>query len=138
MPGETPDQEPVGLGMRLLRPPPIGRLPRSFRLHSPRYARETIAASGSMRVALATMPIHERGSRANCILPCLVITTFFLSATAARGTPRSSDVIPAPSRVAFHDGFFAVRAGTPISIPRDPRAARIANSRRRLPARTPT
>jgi len=65
--------------------------------------------------------------KANCLLSCLVITTFFLSATVARATPRSSDVIPAPARVAFHDGVFAIRAGTPISIPRDPRAARIAN-----------
>ena len=60
-------------------------------------------------------------------LACLLITTFFLSAPLAHGTPRASDVIPAPARVAFHDGVFAVRAGTPISIPRDPRAARIAN-----------
>src|SRR5579864_9750845 len=60
-------------------------------------------------------------------LACLLITTFFLSAPLAHGTPRASDVIPAPARVAFHDGVFAVRAGTPISVPRDPRAARIAN-----------
>jgi len=47
----------------LLRPTRIGRFPRSFHLHSPRYARETIVESGSMGVALATMPIHEIGSK---------------------------------------------------------------------------
>jgi hexosaminidase len=39
---------------------------------------------------------------------------------------RQVDVIPAPARVAFHDGDFAIHARTPISIPRDPGAARIA------------
>ena len=46
----------------LLRATRIGRLSRSFRLHSPCYARETIAPSSSMGVALATMPIDETGS----------------------------------------------------------------------------
>src|SRR5580698_1964541 len=46
----------------LLRAPRIGRLARSFRLHSPCYARERIAPSSSMGVALATMPIDETGS----------------------------------------------------------------------------
>jgi MFS family permease len=40
--------------VRLLRSARIGRLRRSFRLHSPRYARETIATSGSMGASLAT------------------------------------------------------------------------------------
>ena len=39
---------------------------------------------------------------------------------------RQVDVIPAPARVAFREGFFTVRAGTAISIPRDPETARIA------------
>jgi hypothetical protein len=47
---------------RLLRPPLIGSFRRSFRLHSPRYARETIAETCSMRVALVTTPIIEIGS----------------------------------------------------------------------------
>jgi hypothetical protein len=47
---------------RLLRPTRIGSFLRSFRLHSPRYARETIAEICSMGVALATMPIDEIGS----------------------------------------------------------------------------
>ena len=43
------------------------------------------------------------------------------SATAAR-----VDVIPAPARVEFRKGVFAIRDGTMISIPRDPGVARIA------------
>ena len=39
--------------MRLLRPPPSGIFRRSFPLHSPRYARETIAEICSLGVALA-------------------------------------------------------------------------------------
>ncbi len=46
----------------LLRPTRIGRLVRSFRLHSPHYARETIAESCSTRVALATAIIGQSGS----------------------------------------------------------------------------
>ena len=48
-----------------------------------------------------------------------------LTSSAAQRV-RSVDVIPAPARVAFSDGVFAVHARTPISIPRDPGAARIA------------
>jgi len=48
--------------MRLLRPTRIGHFLRSFRLHSPRYARETIAKNGSMGVALATAPLSPTGS----------------------------------------------------------------------------
>jgi len=48
--------------VRLLRPSLIGRLLRSITLHSPRYARETIAASDSMRAALATATISQTGS----------------------------------------------------------------------------
>ena len=47
---------------RLLRPPQIGILLRSLPLHSPRYARETIAASCSIWVALATAIISHTGS----------------------------------------------------------------------------
>src|SRR6202012_1093522 len=39
---------------------------------------------------------------------------------------RQMDVIPAPARVAFRTGHFAVRANTFISIPRDADTARIA------------
>ena len=46
----------------LLRPTRIGRLVRSFRLHSPRYARETIAESCSIWVALATAIMSQPGS----------------------------------------------------------------------------
>ncbi len=47
---------------RLLRPPPIGRFPRSFPLHSPRYAPETIAKIGSTGGAPATAIISHPGS----------------------------------------------------------------------------
>jgi len=47
--------------MRLLRPPLIGIFRRSFRLHSPRYARETIAEICSMADALATVHIDQLG-----------------------------------------------------------------------------
>jgi hypothetical protein len=46
----------------LLRPPLIGSFLRSFPLHSPRYARETIAETCSMRVALATAIVGHPGS----------------------------------------------------------------------------
>jgi hypothetical protein len=49
--------------MRLLRPPPSGIFPRSFPLHSPRYARETIAESCSLGDALATAIMGQTGSR---------------------------------------------------------------------------
>jgi hypothetical protein len=49
--------------MRLLRPPPSGVFLRSFPLHSPRYARETIAESRSLGVALATAIMGQPGSR---------------------------------------------------------------------------
>ena len=47
---------------RLLRPPQIGIFLRSFPLHSPRYARETIAETCSIWVALATAIISQTGS----------------------------------------------------------------------------
>jgi hypothetical protein len=52
--------------VHLLRPTRIGSFLRSFRLHSPRYARETIAEICSMGVALATTPIAEIGSGRSC------------------------------------------------------------------------
>jgi len=48
--------------MRLLRPPPSGIFRRSFPLHSPRYARETIAEICSLGVALATAIPSPTGS----------------------------------------------------------------------------
>ena len=59
---------------RLLRPTRIGRFLRSFRLHSPRYAREMIAETISMGVALATTIISELGfvfSGRSCV-PCIL------------------------------------------------------------------
>src|SRR5580698_4388973 len=47
---------------RLLRPPQLGIFLRSSRLHSPRYARETIAESCSIWVALATAIMTQAGS----------------------------------------------------------------------------
>jgi hexosaminidase len=44
----------------------------------------------------------------------------------ARGFSERIDVIPAPATLVSRDGVFAFRADTWISIPRDPRVARIA------------
>jgi len=48
--------------MRLLRAPHSGIFPRSFHLHKPHYARETIAESCSLWGALATAIIGRTGS----------------------------------------------------------------------------
>jgi len=48
--------------MRLLRPPHVGILLRSFHSHSTHYARETIAEICSTRLALVTTPISQTGS----------------------------------------------------------------------------
>jgi hypothetical protein len=48
--------------LRLLRPPLAASFLRSFRLHSPRYARETIAENLLARVALVTASITQTGS----------------------------------------------------------------------------
>jgi len=48
--------------IRLLRPPPSGIFPRSFRLQSAHYARETIAEICSLGSALATAIIGQPGS----------------------------------------------------------------------------
>ena len=47
---------------RLLRPPHSGIFLRSFRLHKPHYARETIAEICSLWDALATAVISQTGS----------------------------------------------------------------------------
>ena len=60
------------------------------------------------------------------IMACITAAVV-LNAPEVHGAPtKTADVIPAPARVAFREGVFAVRAGTEISIPRDPSAARIA------------
>jgi hypothetical protein len=48
--------------MRLLRPLPSGIFPRSFPLHSPRYARETIGEICSLGNALDTAIMSQTGS----------------------------------------------------------------------------
>ena len=48
--------------LRLLRPPLAASFLRSFRLHSPRYARETIAQKMLTRGALATAIMTQTGS----------------------------------------------------------------------------
>ena len=48
--------------LRLLRPPLAASFWRSFRLHSPRYAREMIAKRMLARVALVTASITQTGS----------------------------------------------------------------------------
>ena len=56
--------------LRLLRPPLAASFLRSFRLHSPRYARETIAKNMLARVALVTASISQTGSCPGCRLRC--------------------------------------------------------------------
>src|SRR5882757_5872375 len=51
---------------------------------------------------------------------------FWIGATGMAAVPASPSVIPEPARVDSRPGSFAIRAGTEISIPRDPRAARVA------------
>lgn len=53
---------------------------------------------------------------------CLAVTLPVFAATV----PSSVDVIPLPARIEPRMGSFAIRADTPITIPRDPRAARVA------------
>jgi len=48
--------------MRLLRSSPSGIFPRSFPLHGPRYARETITESCSLEVNLAAAIMGQSGS----------------------------------------------------------------------------
>ena len=48
--------------LRLLRPPLAASFLRSLRLHSPRYARETIAKNLLARGALVTASITQTGS----------------------------------------------------------------------------
>ena len=48
--------------MRLLRPPASGIFPRSFSLHSARYARKTITEICSLSGALVTAIMSQTGS----------------------------------------------------------------------------
>ena len=63
------------------------------------------------------------------IFACVAAAVVLTSGQAYAAPSASSaqvDVIPAPARVEFRKGVFAIRDGTVISIPRDPGAARIA------------
>jgi hexosaminidase len=67
------------------------------------------------------------------MLACVGATAFLSGCLPASARPKSEhavqrasgavDLIPAPAMVESRDGVFAIRAGTRISIPRDPRAA---------------
>jgi hexosaminidase len=61
-------------------------------------------------------------------LACAAAISFLSGCLSSPPPPvtRQVDVIPAPARAAFREGIFTVRAGTAISIPRDPDTARIA------------
>ena len=59
-------------------------------------------------------------------LACVAAAVALSGPEAHSASPRAVDVIPAPARVEFRSGVFAVRDGTVISFPRDPGAARIA------------
>ena len=76
----------------LLRPTRIGRFLRSFRLHSPRYARETIAETGSMGVGLATKPIIEIGSARNVLVIGLTVAAACLTGCATMKKNHQRDV----------------------------------------------
>ena len=60
------------------------------------------------------------------IFACVAAAVVLCAPEAHGAVAKITDVIPAPARVEFHEGVFAIRVGTVISIPRDPGAARIA------------
>src|SRR6185312_12449244 len=60
-----------------------------------------------------------------CVLAAVVLTGGQAHAAASVPSTRV-DVIPAPARVEFRQCVFAIRAGTVISISRDPGAERVA------------
>ena len=60
-----------------------------------------------------------------CVAVAVVLTGGRAHAADSATTARV-DVIPAPARVEFRKGVFAIRDGTVISIPRDPGVTRIA------------
>lgn len=73
-------------------------------------------------------PPISRSPLQRWMLACAVALSFLSGCLSSPSTPlaRQVDVIPAPARVAFREGFFTVRAATAISVPRDPEIARIA------------
>jgi hypothetical protein len=83
-----------------------------------------ISATGVLDTKRPTM----RSSVLRLGFACAAAAAFLGGCLTAAAAPvvREADVIPAPARVAFRDGVFAIHARTPISIPRDPGAARIA------------
>src|ERR1700722_15325916 len=62
------------------------------------------------------------------MIACAAAVPFLSGCLSSPPTPvaRQVDVIPAPARAAFRDGVFTVRAGTAISVSRDPDTARTA------------
>jgi hexosaminidase len=82
----------------------------------------------SVHDVLNANPPTSRSPLQRWMLACAVALPFLSGCLSSPSTPlaRQVDVIPAPARVAFREGFFTVRAGTAISIPRDPETARIA------------
>src|SRR5438067_1998310 len=75
--------------LRLLRPPLAASFLRSFRLHSPRYARETIAKNLLARVALVTASMTRTGSRARNAAPPSVLAAAHTCSRTEHYSPRS-------------------------------------------------
>jgi len=67
---------------------------------------------------------ESAGLKWNAVSAVLLVAALLSGRTALAG--ETIDVIPQPAHVAAQSGGFAIRAGTRIAIPRDPRAARVA------------
>jgi hypothetical protein len=83
--------------LRLLRPPLAASFLRSFRLHSTRYARETIAKNMLARVALATASMAQTGSwvKHNVIRNCVYFPQRTLKGRRAKAdTEGAADLMP--------------------------------------------
>jgi hypothetical protein len=83
--------------LRLLRPPPAASFLRSFRLHSPRYARETTAKNMLARGALVTASITQTGScvKHNAMRNCVYFPQRTLKGRRAKAdTEGAADLMP--------------------------------------------
>src|ERR1700722_19410759 len=74
--------------------------------------------------------------RAGLIVAFMALLAGSAGAAALANDSGGLDVIPAPAHVEIGTGVFAVRAGTALSIPREPGAARAARYFSELLART--
>src|ERR1700730_7674323 len=79
---------------------------------------------------------HPMQRRAGLIVAFMALLAGSAGAAALANDSGGLDVSPAPAHVQTGTGVFAVRAGTPLSIPREPGAARAARYFSELLART--